>query len=1028
MKLIVPHKWIENKKSQTIKIQGNAARQNTWVIVYQANDAFNHFKNSLKYDNWAEITVKKDATELNLVFNLPKNLAGKSITLNIGSKERNILLVNSDEKAEGSITLPQNVLGKPIYLNDDLGELLYAESFGTVKKELKLIPKSILTTYTEKINENSFVIRTERKYSPKTVSSIINLSNSNLRSGKILLMNSSHQDIAWMDSPEKCIVERDTMLLCPLFKMAEKDPTYRFDVEDALMIKEFIERHPDKKGLVQKMFNNGNISCGSTYIQPYEEMYSGEALVRQFYLGTKWLKDNFNYNANVYWNVDVPGRTLQMPQILKKAGTDYLMISRFEHGIFDWYSPDGSFVTAFSPGHYSYAFPNLQKSFFESAQFIAENSITYSKYFSSNPINPVIPLLSDWDMSPAKNYSSHISKWGKIKELQNENGEYISVNLPEIETALAPNFFKLLKKEAINISKIKGERPAEWIYIHGPSHQKALKASRRGDILLTVAEKFATINALTSNSFIKYPQSELTDAWENKIYPDHGWGGKHGDITDNLFLQVLLNAKEKAEKIVELQLNEIASKIDYNETKGIPVIVFNSLNWKRSSLTSFKLNIKEKNIKSIKLFSSNGEEVKAQLINKKLDKNGNLKSALVNFLASDIPSIGYKTFYITLIAKEADKYELSSSKSYENEYYKIKFGNGGIDSIYDKELQTELLDVSKFKGGEVFLLHSEGNGAGEFSEIQQPDTSDYDKLSNYDNRWQLLEHGEVFTSYKLRQQIKYAVVELIVKIYNNKKQIDYEIGLLNWEGVLYKEYRMAMPLNMNSGKVTYEVPFGKVTVGEDELSGSAGERYHKKCKDIHPRGIENWIGASNNKFGVTLSSSVVAADWVDPTDLENKQIIVQPILLASRKSCHWEGNDYLQTGNHRFKFSLTSHKSGWENGYKFGREANEELFTVLAPQKFVSASLDEEKSFYSTDKENIVITTIKKSEDDNNVIIRFYDAEGKDCEMDFGSFKSFKKAFLTNIIEEEQKQIKSSENTVKLKVGQNSIETIKLIY
>ena len=61
-------------------------------------------------------------------------------------------------------------------------------------------------------------------------------------------MNSDHQDIAWMDSPEKCVIERDTMLLTPLFeKASNSDPTYRFDVEDALMLKEFISRHPDRE-------------------------------------------------------------------------------------------------------------------------------------------------------------------------------------------------------------------------------------------------------------------------------------------------------------------------------------------------------------------------------------------------------------------------------------------------------------------------------------------------------------------------------------------------------------------------------------------------------------------------------------------------------------------------------------------------------------------------------------------------------------------------------------------------------------
>ena len=141
------------------------------------------------------------------------------------------------------------------------------------------------------------------------------------------------------------------------------------------MLKEFISRHPDKKDEVAKLLQEGKISCGASFVQPYEEMYSGEALVRQFYVGKKWLKKEFNYNARVYWNVDVPGKLLQMPQILKKSGVGYMVISRFQKGIYNWYSPDGSYVTTYSPGHYSEAFTPLHKNVFDAASYLANRHL-----------------------------------------------------------------------------------------------------------------------------------------------------------------------------------------------------------------------------------------------------------------------------------------------------------------------------------------------------------------------------------------------------------------------------------------------------------------------------------------------------------------------------------------------------------------------------------------------------------------------------------------------------------------------------
>ena len=180
---------------------------------------------------------------------------------------------------------------------------------------------------------------------------------------------------------------------------------------------------------------------------------------------------------------------------------------------------------------------------------------------------------------------------------------------------------------------------------------------------------------------------------------------------------------------------------------------------------------------------------------------------------------------------------------------------------------------------------------------------------------------------------------------------------------------MAMPLKMNEGEVSYEVPFGIVTVGRDEMEGAAGERYTSVCREIHPRGIENWIGADGDRFGVTLSSSVAVADYIDPTENPAKSPVLQPLLIASRRSCHGEGNEYLQTGDHHFEFSFTSHAPGRETGQRFGRQANEKLMVITGVRQYRDASLPEEMSFFSLkgETDTSVISAVKKAEDGNAV-------------------------------------------------------------
>jgi alpha-L-fucosidase len=186
------------------------------------------------------------------------------------------------------------------------------------------------------------------------------------------------------------------------------------------------------------------------------------------------------------------------------------------------------------------------------------------------------------------------------------------------------------------------------------------------------------------------------------------------------------------------------------------------------------------------------------------------------------------------------------------------------------------------------------------------------------------------------------------------------------------------------------------------------------------------MSASGRDFGVTLSTSVAVNDYKDPTPDPAPYPVLQAVLLASRRSCHGEGNWYLQEGDHHYRFSLTSHSPGWTNGYRAAIEANAPLFAVLDASAQPGGGLPEEKSFFSVSAPNILVSTIKKSEDDDSVVIRLYDIEGKDAEVELSTAFALAGAEQVNIIEEEGKPLPCLTNGVKIRVGHQAIETVKL--
>ena len=866
------------------------------------------------------------------------------------------------------------------------------------------------------------------KVSDETFLLLKKVSESVCSKGEIILSVTTHQDLGWVDEVKKCTIMRDTLWITPYLQRLKDDPTFHMDIESTYEVIEYLNRHPDKKEEIQKGLDDGRILIGAAYTQPYEDMYNGESLIRQFYLGKKWLKQNFNgYNSDTYFNADVPARTLQMPQILAKSGVRNLLATRQEKGFFNWYSPDGSMVSLFSNGHYIDFYNILKKKNGDAIAAMARDILFWGNYYNKQSQKVVIPAFLDyefiWDQKPVSNCDPFINLWNSIKEVENENGEKLTVKLPPFRYGNLNECMNVMRENASGIKKIDGERPLLWVYIHGPSHHYAITASREADILLPDAEKFSSIDAMLSGNFRHYDQDKFFEAWQAKIYPDHGWGGKGGEITDRLFLAKFIEARNDASNLLKGSLTRIASRIDFDKG-GVPVVIFNGLNWKRSDPVNFKYLTNKGEAFDLKIVDENHKPVDSYKDNCRYNDDGSLQSCTINFIAADIPSIGYRTFYVQPLKKSKPQDPIDKVLTHENKFYSLRLGNGGIEKLFDKTIGKEVVDASKFKLGEVFTMQSTGTDAGAFTEIQQPTMEGYDKTGLYNTKWEKIADGPVYTAYKYRQPIRYAVVEETIIIYNSIKRIDFNIDIKNWQGVLYREFRVAFPLNMSNSKITYEVPMGVVEIGKDELK-DAGKMYQSDPHTTHPRSLVDWVNASDDKIGATISSSVVGFDYIDPTNKPAVGTLIQPILFASRKSCHNEGNEYLQYGDHHFSFSLYTQSPGWKNGFRQGKQARCNPYVVVDPGKVKNGSLPENYSFFSTTGDCTVISALKKSESNDSFVLRLYSLDDQKVSDHVSSFYKIARATETNLIEEPLSPLNFTKQQLNVALNPFSIKTIE---
>jgi alpha-mannosidase len=134
----------------------------------------------------------------------------------------------------------------------------------------------------------------------------------------------------------------------------------------------------------------------------------------------------------------------------------------------------------------------------------------------------------------------------------------------------------------------------------------------------------------------------------------------------------------------------------------------------------------------------------------------------------------------------------------------------------------------------------------------------------------------------------------------------------------------------------------------------------------------------------------------------------------------------VQPGDHHFRFSLLAHESGWPQGMRYGLQANHELIAVSGVSASPNADLPPVLSFAAVSESNVLISAIKKAEDDESVVLRCYEIEGRDSQPNLSFHFPLETVAQTNLIEEDPQPVDSQEHGWQAAVGHHAIETFKL--
>ena len=857
--------------------------------------------------------------------------------------------------------------------------------------------------------------------------------------GTFDIINTAHNDLGFLNTQAVTADYRSSTLIAPAMDIMKKDPDFKYTMESVEYLKEFLERNPGRKEEIAQLMREKRLVFGASYIQCLQDHVGQEKLIRQFYYGRRWLRENFpGCDTRFYMNADVPVLTYQLPQILKKSGIDYIVQGRMPWGFYYWEGLDGTSIPMFA---FRYVTPNLMNPVNNKGwlKFLNEREYYYKPRqlpktmvydFNADYLPPcpeLIPFVNSQNIAMKK----FATVWNE--HFKNDPGNQISPpTLRFVQPDGALN--EIFGNGELNIETLKGDWPCSWAYYDEPGHREGLMMGRKGyNELLKAEGLYSWLNALNKSNI--YPKDKIDKGWLANCWPDHGWGGNRGTITDSVYVASYKKSLQIGKSLADSAGNQLLNLVPQGDKNQIPVVIYNTVGWERTDIAFCIINY-PKIWKGLELKDENGINVPLEIINHFPEK----QSIEVAFLVNDIPSFGFKTYYATKAKSFPKGYVELKTDSIENNMIRVRFGSGGIASLYDKIKNKEVLRTDKFFGGEVIQMTAPGIAWGSTSVVNM---KDFDKTSFHEFKTIRAAESPIRFIIEKEAKLKYFTLRERFILNKHSREIVIEADILNWTGEQEKELRIVFPVNLDkSFHASYEVPFGTVEVGRDEIDysylpdnyESQFDAYLDARKDLPFREAINWVDASAGNYkgsGCLFASDMIVHLFHDETTDPVDYPVVQHALLSSRKSQAWNpAYCFTQAGNHSYCMALYPHDGNWRFAYKDGLAFNSPLavYSGKGENPADNNSLLLTKSLVSISPSNIIVSALKQGEDGNGLFIRFYEAEGRYTKAIIKGFQPFSKVNLTDMLEYNTKELPvEPDGTIEISVKPWEIVNIKIV-
>jgi hypothetical protein len=842
----------------------------------------------------------------------------------------------------------------------------------------------------------------------------------------IFVVPHEHLDVGYSDYQGK-IAEVQSRAIDEAMAIARREPDFRFSVDGYWCAEQFLaNRSEQDRQEFLELVRQGRIIVPPEYANLLTGLPTAETLVRSLYGGYQFNRENggsFTY-ANI---TDVPSYTGSYPSILAAAGLKYflhasngyrgpfIMLSRMnEKSPWYWEGPDGKRILTWSSLSYHqsrimFGLPPKLPALRDSLPIFLQ-SYTRPDYKSDG----VIVFGTQWentDLNPDQ--MGDFPAWNKLYA-------YPKIHISGVGEAM--DYVARQMGDAVPV--LRGDGVPYW---EDGAASDALHTAmaRQNEYRVLSAEKLSSISALASSN-LQPEHSALSALWRNLLLAnEHTWEADRG-ITDPQSQESIQQRDVKDARSTDARrlINHVLQRTMSALADLIPdgsgtLIVFNSLNWPRTSLVETDLD--------------NGSEIVDPSTHQAVPLevlNSGKSIRHVRFLASDVPAVGYKCY--PLRPAKSEPPAPGNASVLENRYYRVELDalSGAIRSIFDKELNRELVDRSSpYRFNQYVYVTGADEGPN--------------RLIDYSNVTpvpQLTPHPATSGKIDSVVGLPFEDVARLESSGVNTPRIESEIILpkdqkrieianhVRKDKVYTKEgVYFAFPFAMQHPQFKYAIQSGYIDPAKDLLPGGGREWFS----------IQPWVGVQQDSVAAAIVpvdaplvalGDIVRGTW--PTEFGDRKGTIFSYVMNN----YWDTN-YVggQGGDFTFRYIITSASSLDPPALtRMGWEALTPLETDLITYEDKSvdrpAPLDPVRGgFLNVDDPGVVLLTWKQAEDHNGYILRFLEIAGRATTVGVSSpILDVQSAWRCNAMEENQQPLAVAEKGVKFDIKPYEIVTVRV--